>query len=82
MKRNIWTRLCTLTLPSPEVSIAQKMLCGYLLVMRLCTPSLTPDDGMHPNGFTDSVMCALLWSTLRMNLPTSMCPSPPRTLLS
>ena len=40
--------------------------------MRVCTPSETPELGMHPKGFTDTVMW-LTWSTTKwMSLPTSM----------
>ena len=53
-------------------------LPGYLAVMRDWTPSLTPELGMQPKGFTLTVMVALLLTTLTMSLPTSMWPSPPR----
>ena len=36
-------------------------------------PSDTPDDGMHPKGFTLMTMWALRCCTLWMSLPTSMC---------
>ncbi len=67
--------------PSPLVSTAQKMVPGYLAVMSDCTPSLTPELGMQPKGFTLTVMLALLITTLQMSLPTSMWPSPPRRSL-
>jgi hypothetical protein len=70
-----------LTAPSPLVSTAQKMVPGNFSVISDCTPSETLELGMQPNGFTLSVMVALLLTTLRISLPTSMWPSPPRRSL-
>ena len=76
----ICTRLCALTALSPVVSIGMKIASGHFAVTNDCTPSLTPDEGMQPNGFTETTMFAFLCLTVITSLPTSMCASPPRTL--
>ena len=82
LKSCICTRLCTLTAPSPLVSIGRKIPSGKSSVISDCTPSETAPEGMQPNGFTLRVMFTLRLATLRMSLPTSMWPSPPRSALS